>query len=659
MTSVHIPAFFASVSVLAAFASLPLRLAANTSNPAQVGELYREVPLQFEPNQGQTDPHVRFLAHGVESSIYLTGSEAVLVLGKGAKRSSKIRLQLAGGNSTPEVEGINLLPGRTNYYVGRDPAGWRTNIASYARVRYKNVYPGVDLIYYGHQGQLEYDFVVAPDTNPHAIQLRFRGVRRMRLRPNGDLWLYTDDAHIEHHKPVIYQEIDGVRQAIAGGYVRRRNGRIGFQVARYDTRRPLIIDPVLIYSTYLGGTGGCEGGVSGSCFGDYGTSIAIDSAGNAYVSGYTYSHDFPVLDASQAALRGLTDSFVSKLSPSGALLYSTYLGGSAIEFGSGIAADPAGNAYVTGYTVLSKDFPTLNAFQPVLRGETDAFVSKLSPSGALLYSTYLGGSGADYGRSIAADTAGNAYVTGSTGSDDFPVLNGLQPALRGQQNAFVTKFSASGTLLYSSYLGGSNADYGTSIAADSAGNAYVTGTTSSADFPVLNAFQPALRGGAFVTKLRPGGALLYSTYLRGSSGASGSGIAADAAGNAYVTGYTYSDDFPTLNALQPTRRGYMDAFVTKLSASGALLYSTYLGGSEADDSGSGIAVDAIGNAYITGYTYSNDFLVLNAVQPVLRGSVDAFVTKVSPGGALLFSTYLGGSGGQWGAGGGRGCQTRQ
>jgi PKD domain/Beta-propeller repeat len=700
-------------------------------------KIYGHLPLQFETNLGQTDPRVKFFARGARYTVFLTPSETVLVLrspqpsgqppgpgiarldrrARGPRESATVmRFSLAGANPDPRVVGLAPLPGKANYFIGNDPHKWRTGIPTYAKVAYRDVYPGIDVVYYGAQRQLEYDFIVAPGADPAQIRLAVTGAEALGVDEAGDLVLRTAGGTLKLNKPLIYQETGGKKQQIAGGYVLLDKDRVGFRVAAYDAGKPLVIDPVLSYSTYLGGsnddfgwaiavdsagnayvTGGTHSpdfptanalqptlgetsdaivvkiNSAGSAFvystylggqtaGDAGWAIAVDSAGNAYVSGATSASDFPTVNALQPMLRGYGDAFVAKLDAAGsALVYSTYLGGSDFcdEFGEchwedglGIAVDADGNAYVVG-TTYSSDFPTVNALQPALRGYRDAFVAKLNPAGsALVYSTYLGGSdvvtpicdeegfcyyarSGDYGSGIAVDSAGNAYVTGTTPSSDFPTANALQPALAGDSDAFVAKLNPAGTALaYSTFLGGSSSEEGRGIAVDSEGNAYVTGTSYSSDFPTVNAAQPALAVSpdAFVTKLNAAGsALVYSTYLGGSVGDSGYGIALDSAGNAYVTGTTDSYDFPTASALQPMLRGSWDAFVTKLNAAGsALVYSTYLGGSNTTDLGLGIAVDSAGNAYVTGITYSSDFPMMNALQPTRRGYQDGFVAKISP-----------------------------
>ena len=575
----------------------------------------------------------------------------MLALHKASAKSGVLRMKLLGANPAPGVSGLDEMPAKSNYFIGNDAKKWHTNVPMYAKVKYKSVYSGIDLVYYGNQRQLEYDFVVAPGGDPRRIQLGIRGAKKISRSEDGDLVLAMNEGEIRWHQPVVYQEKDGTRQEIAAHYAIKGKNRVGFEVAGYDLRKPLFIDP-LIYSTYLGGSGD-----------DWGSGIAVDSSGSAYVTGYTDSTNFPTTNPLQPVYGGDYDAFVAKLNPTGsALVYSTYLGGSGLDQGNGIAVDSSGNAYVTGYTI-STDFPTMNPFQPIYGGNEDAFVAKLNPTGsALVYSTYLGGSGLDQGNGIAVDSSGNAYVTGYTGSTDFPTMTPLQPANSsgGDYDAFVAKLNPTGSaLVYSTYLGGSGWDFGQGIAVDSSGNAYVTGTTQSTDFPTKNPLQQANGAGdgqnAFVAKLNTtGSALVYSTYLGGSAGDEGLGIAVDSSANAYVTGYT-GPDFPTMNPLQPAFGGGTygtDAFVTKLNPTGSgLIYSTYLGGGE-NDVGSAIAVDSSGNAYVTGYTQSTDFPTVNPSQPANGGGYsDAFVAKLNPtGSALVYSTYLGGSGEELGHG---------
>jgi len=705
-------------------------------------EGYGKLPLSFEANQGQTDPQVKFLSRGHGYSLFLTSDEAVLALHKPSAVSGQpsgsrnpifetrqsqianlkapipnrepvvptvLRMQLVGANASAKVSGGDELPGKSNYFRGNDPQKWRTNVSNYAKVKYQEVYPGIDLVYYGNHGKLEYDFVVAPGADPRAIKFDIRGAEKVELSAQGDLVLQADGGEIALRKPVVFQPTTDNGQPttaffnpkskipnpkfVEGRYVLRAANpesptpnpmhEVAFEIAAYDPTHPLIIDPVLSYATYLGG---------GDL--DFGTDIAIDSSGNAYVTGYVESTDFPTVNPYQANLAigaygSQPDIFVSKLDPTGsALVYSTYLGGTDGDVGAAIAIDSSGNAYVTGET-CSPDFPTVSPFQAIYGGGicmrtdggtrpcNDAFIATLSSTGSeLLHSTYLGGSNDDIGNGIALDASGNTYVTGGTLSANFPLTPGaFQTTHSNYSDVFVTKLASSGgALAYSTLLGGSqgysggNADQGgNAIAVDSSGAAYVTGSTDTPDFPTTpGAFRTSTGpgGSIFVTKLNPAGsALVYSTYLA-SGGGGGFGIALDPSGSAYVTGATSSaTDFPTTpGVFQTVFRGSglctygsdtipcPDAFVTKLNPAGsALVYSTYLGGTGADG-GTGVAVDGSGNAYISGITVSTDFPTVAAVQPSLGGNSDAFVTKVNPAGsALVFSTYLGGSGADGGA----------
>ena len=660
------PRFLLALCTLALGFALPAAALAN----ARVSEGYGKLPLHFEANQGQTHEDVRFLSRGAGYSLYLTAGEAVLVLtrpspdenGKRNVQASPgpraqeepvaLRMALVGANRKPLVSGLDQLPGKANYFIGKDQSKWRTNVPTYGKVHYREVYPGIDLVYYGNQRQLEYDFVVAPGADPKKIVLGFKGAEKLKIDAEGNLVLNAAGGEIRQHKPIIYQEVDGIRHEIAGSYVRKGANRVGFKVATYDTSRPLVIDPVLSYSTYLGGSGN-----------DYGSGIAVDADGNVYTTGLAASVNFPTTaGAFRPAFGGSGDAFVTKLDRTGSVLvYSTYLGGSGHEHGEKLAVDAAGNAYVTGHT-RSTDFPTtLGAVQTLSGGMDDTFVAKLDPAGSgLVYSTYLGGGGIDFGLGIAVDADGNAHVTGYTDSTNFPVTAGAFQLIAGGGNdAFVTKLNPTGTgAVYSTYLGGSVQDYGRGIAVDISGNAYVAGSTDSPNFPTTpDAYRLTFAGGwddPFVTKLNPAGGLVYSTYLGGSSDDRGSGIAVDAGGNAYIAGTTWSLDFPTtLGAFQPVYGGgAYDGYVIKLDPTGStLVYSTYLGGIELDY-GQGIAVDAHGNAYVTGNTYSINFpTTASAFQRSFGGGSDAFVTKLNPSGsALVYSSYLGGNASDYGWG---------
>ena len=616
---------------------------------AKILDAYGKLPLSFEANNGQTDAKVKFLSRTGGYTLFLTGDEAVMTL-NGKKPSTDLdkivnashkspssmatpklggvlRMKLHNANPAAKLTGRDELAGKTNYFIGNDPTKWRTNVPTYAKVKYEGIYSGIDLVYYGNQRQLEYDFVVAPGANPRRIAFDVSGAKRIRQDDNGELVFKVGEDEIRWRKPVVYQEKDGARQEIAATYAITDKNWVGFELAKYDTSKTLYIDP-LVYSTYLGGSSY-----------DLGYGIAVDSTGNAYVTGYTASTDFPTMNPLQPTYGGAGDAFVTKINPAGsALVYSTYLGGSWEDAGHGIVVDGAGDAYLIGYTA-SANFPvTPGAFQTSQAGGTNVFVTEINPAGsALVYSTYLGGNNYDEGWNIAVDSAGNAYVTGVAFSTDFPITPGaFQTSYAGDYDAFVTKINPAGSaLVYSTYLGGNSEDRGFGIAVDSAGNAYIAGYTASTNFPTTpGAFQSNLAGSGnvFVTKMNPyGSALVYSTYLGGSGTDSGYRIAVDSAGNAYLNGTTNSTNFPMMTPLQATYGGGIyDTFVSKLNPTGsALVYSTYLGGS-GTDYGQGIAIDTAGNAYVTGQTTSTNFPVTTGAFQTINGegAWKAFVSKI-------------------------------
>ncbi len=626
------------------------------------------LPLAFVPNAGQTHPAVQFQVQALGGMIFFTPTTVVLSLppsvspAAGADAASSltrtdrqaarvaapasdptiVELAFVGAHAAPTITGSDPLPGMVNYLLGTEPAQWHTNLPTYASVVYAGLYDGIDLYYEGQAGRLKSTYTIAPGSDPSRIRWRYTGVDHVQVDANtGDLLLtLPTQATLTEQAPVAWQTIHGRHVPVAVSYTLAADGHIGFMLGDYDPTHPLVIDPTLDYSTYFGGDGWTIG-----------ESIAVDATGHAYITGWTSSSDFPTVNAWQGTAGGVWDTFVTKLSADGrTLIYSTYLGGSDADYGKSIAVDRMGNAYVTGETI-SMNFPTVNAWQDTSGGTTDAFVAKLSADGnTLVYSTYLGGSDGDYSRGIAVDDAGNAHVIGNTESRNFPTARPLQGTNSGFSDAFVAKLSADGrTLVYSTYLGGSNWDNGHSIAVDGTGNAYVTGNTDSLNFPTSQPLQSTSGGNsdAFVAKLNAdGSALVYSTYLGGSDEEIGYDLAVNSAGNAYVTGWTMSTNFPTaVNALQSTSGGRGDAFVVKLSVDGSALdYSTYLGGSK-DDVTLGIAVDSTDHVYVTGQTLSTDFPTANPFQETYGGGPsDAFVAKLNPdGSALVYSTYLGGS----------------
>jgi hypothetical protein len=633
-----------------------------------VAAIYGNLPLAFESNQGQAASQIDFLARGADYTLALTAGNALLGLHHGSAADT-VQLDLLGANPQAARSGQDELATKSNYLIGDDPSQWHTNISNYGKVQYENVYSGIDLVYYGNLGRLEYDFVVAAGADPGAIRMSIQGAKSIALDAQGNLVVHTSGEDLVQQAPVVYQNVGGGRRAVAGQFVLEGNNQIGFLLGAYDSSRPLIIDPVLSYSTYLGGSGE-----------DSAQAIAVDGSGNAYITGTTTSANFPTTAGFlQSSFGGASDAFVAKLNASGTgLIYCTYLGGTFDDTGSAIAVDSAGNAYLTGVT-SSANFPTTpnavqSAFNPSSLGM--AFVTQLNASGsALLYSTYLGSTGfggvVDWGHGIAVDASGGVYVAGTTSSTDFITTPGaFQPTSPllfspGLDNAFVAKIDpsqvGSASLVYSTYLNGPNGtgeSWGDGIAVNASGNAYVTGGTYSSDFPTTaSAFQRIYGGGgedAFLTELNGNGsALVYSTFLGGAGTDFGEGIALDAAGNAYVTGTTQSANFPTTSdAYQNTYGGLIDAFVTKLNPSGStLVYSTFLGGSNTDEA-LGIAVDAAGNAYVAGDTVSANLPTTpGALQPTKGGGYDAFFTKLNgSGSALVYSSYLGGSSDDFGNG---------
>jgi hypothetical protein len=665
----------ATLFIAASAGPVPSSLATLPVQKAREAEKYGKIPLTFEANQGQADKSVKFLSRGSSYGVYLMGNEAALMLcqpvystlrapfhrpvsplGKSAV-CDVLHMQLAGAKSTVGPIGEERLQGKVNYFVGSDPAKWLASIPTYAEVRYTSIYPGIDLIFHGNpsaDGQLEFDFVIAPHAAPQAIRLRFSGPNHLHLAANGDLLVATANGTFAFRKPLAYQVVGGQRHPIAGNFAPVGRHAVRFQMGRYDRTKPLVIDPVLAFSTFLGGSGDPNAALIGG--GAY--AIAVDSQGNTYVTGGVYSTNFPVT----AGVFQTTDpnanftSFVTKLNAAGtALVYSTYLGGSGADQGSAIAVDAAGDAYVAGQTD-STNFPvTAGALQTTSKGAAEGtvtgFVAKLSPSGtSLIYSTYLGGSTYDGATAIAVDAAGEAYVVGQTSSSDFPVTQGAYQttnnALAAQTtNAFVAKLNPAGTALtYATYLGGSGG--------------------------------PRMpEGGCLSAAAAPNGILGWPL---GNNEDGAFAVAVDAAGDAYVAGQALSTDFPvTQGAFQTQSNGAAspstNAFVAKLNPAGsALIYSTYLGGSglhlcgsatvsaSAGDAALALTVDSSGDAYLAGVTFSSDFPVTQgAFQTTNRskltnvyltgplvGGPTGFIAKLNPSGsALLYSTYLGGSGG--------------
>ncbi len=688
-------------AVLTSSAQERLAPASPRTVPAQGGTVtpkYGNVPLMFEANQGQTDSRVRFFSRGSGYSVFLTSGGMVLALrpyeitapadaiskplpNLNHSRPSSVPLpqrvssdgkplvlaiDLVGAAANPPIVGEEPQGTRINYFIGRDPSKWRRNVPTYSRIRYRNVYPGVDLVYYGNNHRVEYDFDLAAGADATRIQFSVKGADALTVDAAGNLVLTKGGGVLRFQTPILYQEIKGVRTRVPGTYVLRDSTHVGFEVGAYDTSKPLVIDPVLIYSTFLGGSND-----------DFSNGIAVDSAGDAYVVGITDSPDFPL------ATIGPYNStqfrmFLTKLDPTGStLLFADYFGGtSGLDEGYAVAVDSSGNAYVTGNTA-SSDFPVVNAYQPALTGSQDAFLTKFSADGSsIVYSTYLGGANLTYvggsttqvGRAVSVDPSGEAVVAGITMATDFPTTNAYQSSASPDQSGdlgeygFLTKFAPDGTsVVFSTYLAGSSLNASDScadcfpiseildVATDASGNAYVTGYTTTTDFPVtpgaLTTVFPGANSSSFVSKFTSSGGLAYSTYLGGFISSYLDSIDVDSTGSAYVTGYDGAgDSFPivTTSICDPSVAACNGAIIAKLDPTGtSLIYSTFLGTSN-NMMGQKIKVDADGDAFIVGT--NSEFDLLNPIEGP-AGQGDAVLAEINPNATtLLMATFLGGQG---------------
>ncbi|MEZ5427993.1 MAG: SBBP repeat-containing protein [Pyrinomonadaceae bacterium] len=621
-----------------------------------ISENFGKIPLHFEKNEDPASD-LRFISRDGRHALFLKQNEARLVLpNDGGKKADVLKMRLAGrANQDSSVEGLDQLPGKTNYFTGSDPDKWRTGVPTYAKVRYADVYDGVDLIYYGDRRRLEYDFVVAPNVDPGIIKLNFENAEKIEMDKNGDLLLRVGSHTVRQHAPFTYQEIDGVRKEIRSAYVIGKKGsksanEVAFRLGDYDKSRPVVIDPVIVFSTLLGGSSGDD------FFNiEAGFSIKVDSDGNIYLAGETPSGDFPVQNPHQPTTSGNFDGFITKFNPTGsALIYSTYFGGTGEDRVSSLSVGPANQVFVSGFT-MSTDFPTMTPFQPSNAGSTDGFIARFDANGSLNYSTYFGGTSNEsctFSRNEGSDVVAFA---GSTNSSNLPTANPLQPNNAGNGDFFAGKLNiATNSLIFSTYLGGSASDNMnfSSGALDSAGNLYVAGVSSSFDYPTTpNAYQVESNGSdeVVITKISPtGGSLVYSTFIGGNLIDSADALAVDTNGNAYVTGFTRSANYPLKNAVLTELRD-VDSFVTKLNPDGsALVYSTFLGGHNLER-GSGITTDEAGNCYVTGRSNSGDFPAKRAVRSP-RGLDDVFISKFNRDGALIFSTLIGGGGNDYGFG---------
>ena len=628
--------------------SQPIKSATESPGRDQVGEVSKaakaaliRLPIGFEPGN-KAD---QFLVQGSGCNLLLTAAQTTIAAST-RTQPRLLRMTLLGANAGARAQALDPLPGKRNYLVGNDPAKWRTDVPTYSRVRYDEIYPGISVVYYGHHDQLEYDFNVAPGADPGVIRFRFNPELRPRVATNGDLVLHFAGGELRQPAPIIYQEISGERRPVTGRYVFSDKREVSFEVGAHDQTQPLVIDPSLVYSTYLGGAGD-----------DPGSSIAVDSSNNIYVAGTTNSANFPTQGAAFPNKAGLSDIYVTKIAANGgSIIYSTYIGGSGQDRGDGIAVDSSGSAYVVGRVDSSStNFPTTpGVIGPTYRGgDFDGVALKLNPLGnGLAYSTFIGGEDNDSTEGVAVDASGSAYLTGGTKSQGFPITgSGFQTTRSGDTDGYLMKLNATGTaLMYSTYIGGSGTDRGSGVAIDSNGNAYVAGYTSAPDFPTENAFQNSFGGSfdAFVAKIDTNangpGSLIFCSYFGGTGDDKAYGVALDSGGNnIYITGQTSSNNLPVLNPAQPAFGGSFDAFVAKISSAGTKIYATYLGGT-GDDRGTGIAVNSAGAAYVTGFTSSTNFPTVTPLQISNGGGFDAFVAKLNPAGsAFLYSTYLGGS----------------
>lgn len=610
--------------------------------------LAHSLPIVFEPNTGRWNPQVKFSARTDNYRVFLTAQGAEL------SASRAISISMLNANPHAEVSGADELRCRTSYFLGNQKENWRTGVANYARVRYRSIYPGIDLVYYGANRELEYDFAVGPGADPNRIRLQFRGIDRLSVTPEGDLVVESQGNRLIERRPAVYQDQAGsARREIPGRFKLLARNVVGFEVASYDRSRPLTIDPVLTYSSMLGGSG------SDSVIG-----VKTDRSGMIYVAGYMTNGDFGEgSSAYQPATTGSPNIFIAKINPALAgpdsLVYFSYIGGSGADMPHAMQLDAAGNIYLTGSTT-SSDFPLGGT--PALAsnsGGTDAFILKFNPAldgtNALVFSSYLGGTDLDIGYAIDVDQQGAIYVTGTTKSMDFPLTSTAYAAVRyGDSDAFIVRVDPSiGAFTYSSYLGGELTEEGRAIAVVSPSTVYFAGDTVSTMFPLAGApYMPTPFGGGdiFVAQmdLTKSGvdSLVYSTYLGGTGLDAVRKMIIDQSGKPLLTGYTLSPDFPvTQDALQSSLRGIANVFVTRLNLAAPdgniIAYSTYFGGSGGDVAYD-IATDSTGNVYLTGYTNSTDFPVTtDALQSKYGGGFDVFASKLSLPGALVYSTYTG------------------
>ncbi len=614
---------------------------------------YAGMPLAFEVNSGQTDPRVKAFSRGSGYGLFLTGDESVLVLTPEAGKTVVLRTRLLGANTAARVVPTDPLPGTVNNFIGNDRSKWQTDIATYAKMKYEGVYPGIDLVYYGNQEQLEYDFIVGPGADPEAIRFAVTGAK-VRIDSHGNLVLRTSLGEVRHHKPVVYQDIGGVRREVAGRFVRRSAHEVAFAVAPYDRGHNLVIDPSLDFSTYLGG----EKGDKAMC-------VAVDQVGNTIYGGTTSSTKFPTNGQNPGPypnfLGGTTDAFLSVIfyQGHGSILYiSSYFGGTGNDSMTGIALLQQGIVpivYAVG-TTTSPDMPTVSPLQAHLAGGADAFVAKLQFPNVVAYASYLGGSGNDTAAGITLDNLGNVIVVGTTVSNNFPTKNPIQATNSGNGDAFVTKFNSTFTgVVYSTYLGGSGVDSATGVANGPTNTTYIVGLTTSPAIPATSSLDSAAKvpagSKAFIASLAYDGQTrpIATQIFGGNSVTVATCVDVDqTSGNIWLAGYTASTNFPTLNPIQAANGGQYDAFLMELAPSGGRIFATYWGGKGVEEA-LALALDPSGNPFMAGLTNSTNFPTANAIQGTNAGAYDGFVTQFllpvagsTP--TVGYSTYLGGAG---------------
>ena len=643
---------------------LPGKQSTNSSREGEDIRGFARLPLTFVENHGQWSDKVKFRSDIGGASVWFTADQVIFQLSRktpdaisqidpldprsnnifskdaGISRQSLVySVSIEGANTGAIAEGNSAHAGKFNYLLGPTPATWRTDISAYSAITYRDIYPGIDLIYRGADDHLEYDFAVKPGVDPSQISLRFDGVNSLSVDPSGALLVSTDWGTLVERAPRVTQRDNGVDREISSEYLLVSDKAVRFKLGKnYDPTLPTLIDPVLSFSSLLGGASD-----------DYATGVAVDTAGYVYLAGYTSSANFPIVGAFDPSTNGSFDAFVTKISPNGStIIYSTFVGGSNDDRVSKIAVTPSGQATVVGYTV-SADFPTQAAYDNSANGLQDIFAFRLSSAGnSLLYSTYLGGSSDDRGFDIAIDASERAYIAGETNSSDIPTPSGYDGIKNSGFDAYIARLSANGSSLeYGTYLGGNSSEGALGIAVDNSNITYVTGYTTSPDFPMASAYDPShnFDYDVFVSKLSAnGGSLVYSTFLGGTGTEWATSIARDGSNNMYITGLTTSNLYPTINAYDNSFAAVFDAFVTKIAASGSTLsYSTYLGASGAEQ-GLAITVDPLDEAVVVGFTNSSTFPTKDAVRPLYTGLEDMFITKFnSAGNQLAFSTFLGGS----------------